>query len=59
MNMEYDFVPAPTDAKEFEQWRKEQAKIIEEQEHKITIYKIVAISSVVLSIVSVALSIIL
>ena len=30
MNMEYDFVPAPTDAKEFEQWRKEQAKIIEE-----------------------------
>ncbi|HAQ51967.1 MAG TPA: molecular chaperone DnaJ [Lachnospiraceae bacterium] len=29
MNMEYDFVPAPTDAKEFEQWRKEQAKIIQ------------------------------
>ncbi len=30
MKMEYDFVPAPTDAKEFEQWRREQAKIIEE-----------------------------
>ena len=30
MNMEYDFVPAPTDAEEFEQWRREQAKIIEE-----------------------------
>ena len=37
----------------------EQAKLIEEQEHKIAIYKIVVISSVVLSIVSVALSIIL
>lgn len=30
MKMEYDFVPAPTDAEEFEQWRREQAKIIEE-----------------------------
>ncbi len=30
MNLEYDFVPAPTDAKEFEQWRREQAQIIEE-----------------------------
>lgn len=33
MKMEYDFVPAPTDAEEFEQWRREQARIIEDM-HK-------------------------
>lgn len=40
MNMEYDFVPAPTDAEEFEQWRKEQAKIIEELHRDLSTTKV-------------------
>lgn len=39
MNLEYDFVPAPTDAEEFEQWRKEQAHIIEELHKNLTTTK--------------------
>lgn len=35
MKMEYDFVPAPTDAEEFEAWRKEQARIIEKLRHDL------------------------